>query len=132
MQLADFTFGERVQSDICETKALEQPSNGLRGTPIWKNKMRLWSGVVHGQICYFMSTLQTLSIIFYYATFGCRRPIKMSLLCHLQMTLPWGFPGGVRGDDTADERWGAFAAGGAAGFGSAAADDRGGGPALGA
>ena len=37
----------------------------------------------------------------------CRRPIKMSPLCHLQMTLPGGFPGGVGGDGSADERWGA-------------------------
>jgi hypothetical protein len=29
-----------------------------------------------------------------YASFICRRPIKMSLLCQLQMTLPWGFPRG--------------------------------------
>ena len=27
----------------------------------------------------------------------CRRPIKMSPLCQLEMTLPGGFPGGVRG-----------------------------------
>jgi hypothetical protein len=40
----------------------------------------------------------------------CRRPIKMSPLCQLQMTLPGGFPGGVRGDGSFDERWGAVAA----------------------
>src|SRR6516225_9067166 len=56
-------------------------------------------------------------------TAHCRRPIKMSLLRQLQMTLPGGFPGGVGGDDSADERWGADAARGAAGFGSAAIDD---------
>jgi hypothetical protein len=44
----------------------------------------------------------------------CRRPIKMSLLCQLEMTLPGGFPGGVWGDGSADERWGAGAARGAA------------------
>jgi hypothetical protein len=36
----------------------------------------------------------------------CRRPIKMSPLCHLQMTLPGGFQEGVKGDGSADERWG--------------------------
>ena len=41
----------------------------------------------------------------------CRRPIKMSPVCHLQMTLPGGFPGGVGGDGSSDERWGAFAPG---------------------
>ncbi len=66
------------------------------------------------------------------ADMTCRRRIKMSPLCQLEMTLPEGFSGGVGGDDTADERSGAFAAGGAAGFGSAAADERGGGPAFGA
>ena len=40
----------------------------------------------------------------------CRRPIKMSPLCQLEMTLPGGFPGGVRGDGSVDERWGAVAA----------------------
>src|SRR5215469_1670339 len=40
------------------------------------------------------------------------------------MTLPREFPGGVRGDGSADERSGADAARGAAGFGSEAADDR--------
>jgi hypothetical protein len=44
------------------------------------------------------------------ATAGCKRPIKMSPLCQLEMTLPGGFPGGVRGDGSADERWGADAA----------------------
>jgi hypothetical protein len=62
----------------------------------------------------------------------CRRPIKMSPVCQLEMTLPWGFPGGVEGDGAADERWGAFAAGGAAGSGSAAVDDNGGEPTFGA
>src|SRR5215472_16472363 len=62
----------------------------------------------------------------------CRRPIKMSPLCQLEMTLPGGFPGGVRGDGSADERWGADAARGAAGFGSKATNDGGGGPAAGA
>jgi len=38
-----------------------------------------------------------------YPTFRYRRPIKMSLLCPLQMTLPGGFPGGVRGEGSADE-----------------------------
>ena len=56
----------------------------------------------------------------------------MTLLCQLQMTLPGGFPGGVRGDGSADERSGACAARGAAGFGSVSADDRGGGAAAGA
>src|ERR1700752_2516368 len=60
-----------------------------------------------------------------YALNNCRRPIKMSLLCQLQMTLPWGFPGGVWGDSSADERSGAAAARGAAGFGSAGGDARG-------
>src|ERR1700739_2954074 len=36
------------------------------------------------------------------------------------MTLPGGFPGGVRGDGSADERWGVDAARGAAGSRSAA------------
>jgi len=40
------------------------------------------------------------------------------------MTLPREFPGGVRGDGSADERSGADAARDAAGFGSEAADDR--------
>src|SRR5271156_5987494 len=56
----------------------------------------------------------------------------MSPVCQLQMTLPEGYPGGVGGDDTADERSGAWAARGAAGFGSSAADERGGGAAFGA
>src|SRR5580700_6115671 len=56
----------------------------------------------------------------------------MSPLCQLQMTLPGGFPGGVRGDGSADERRGADAAGSAAGFGSEAIDDCGGGAAAGA
>jgi hypothetical protein len=50
----------------------------------------------------------------------------MSPACQLEMTLPGGIPGGVRGDYSADERWGADAARGVAGFGPAAADDRGG------
>src|SRR5437667_1629600 len=56
----------------------------------------------------------------------------MSPLCQLEMTLPGGNPGGVGGDGSADERWGTYKARGAAGFGSAAADDRGGGAAAGA
>ena len=39
------------------------------------------------------------------------------------MTLPGGFPGGVRGDGAADERWGTDAAGSAAGSGSEALND---------
>jgi hypothetical protein len=42
------------------------------------------------------------------------------------MTLPGGFPGGVGGDGSTDERWGAFAAGGTAGSGSETIDERGG------
>jgi hypothetical protein len=34
----------------------------------------------------------------------------MSPMCQLEMTLPRGFPGGVWGDGSADERWGAAAA----------------------
>src|SRR5262249_26780186 len=63
------------------------------------------------------------------AKFRCRRPIKMSPACHIEMTLPRGFPGGVWGDGTADERWGAAAARGAARFGSAKIAARGGGAA---
>ena len=62
----------------------------------------------------------------------CRRPIKMSPLCQLEMTLPGGFPGGVGGDGSADERWGAVAAGGAARSGSVTVDDEGSGAAAGA
>src|SRR5512132_1862741 len=58
---------------------------------------------------------------------SCRRRIKMSPLCRLEMTLPRGFPGGVRGDGSADERRGADAARSAAGSGSKTIDDRGGG-----
>lgn len=47
------------------------------------------------------------------------------------MTLPEDFSGGIRGDGTADERWGADVARGAAGFGSAPADDDGSGAASG-
>jgi hypothetical protein len=36
--------------------------------------------------------------------------MKMSLVCQLEMTLPGGSPGGVGGDGSADERWGAVAA----------------------
>src|SRR3984893_17843020 len=54
----------------------------------------------------------------------------MSPVCQLEMTLPRGYPGGVRGDGSADERWGTDKARGAAGSGSAAADDRGGGTAA--
>src|SRR5215469_6224000 len=49
----------------------------------------------------------------------------MSPLCQLQMTLPRGFAGGVWGDGSADERSGAAATRGPAGFGSAATDARG-------
>src|SRR5215467_6662041 len=63
---------------------------------------------------------------------SCRRPIKMSLLCQLEMTLPRGFPGGVGGDGSADERWGAVAAGSAARSGSETVDDEGSGAAAGA
>src|SRR5215469_15309130 len=45
-----------------------------------------------------------------YEELACRRPIKMSPLRQLEMTLPEGFPGGIRGDGLADERSGAFAA----------------------
>jgi hypothetical protein len=62
---------------------------------------------------------------------ACRRPIKMSPLCQLQMTLPGGFPGGVWGDGSADERSGAAAARGAAGFASGKIDGRSGGQLLG-
>jgi hypothetical protein len=63
---------------------------------------------------------------------NCRRPIKMSPVCQLQMTLPRGFPGGVGGDGSVDERWGAIAAGSAARSGSEAVDDDGSGTAAGA
>src|SRR6516165_9159068 len=66
----------------------------------------------------------------YYATFACRRPIKMSPACQLQMTLARGVPGGVWGGGFSDERSRTAAARGAAGFGSAAADARGGGAAA--
>jgi len=49
--------------------------------------------------------------------------MKMSLLCQLQMTLPGGFPGGIRGDGSADERWAAVAAGGGARSGLEAVND---------
>jgi hypothetical protein len=58
--------------------------------------------------------------------------MKMSPLCQSQMTLPWGFPGGAWGDGSADERWGADAARGAAGSGLETIDDRGGGAVAGA
>ena len=45
-----------------------------------------------------------------YALGPCRRPIKMSPLCQIEMTLPGDFPEGVWGDGTADERWRAWAA----------------------
>src|SRR5512132_3459675 len=61
-----------------------------------------------------------------YVDAHCRRRIKMSPLCQLEMTLPRGFLGGVRGDGLADERWGADAARSAAGSGSKTIDDRGG------
>ena len=63
----------------------------------------------------------------YYAIFACRRPLKMSPACQLQMTLPRGFSGGVWGDGSADERSRVAAARGAAGFGSAKIDGRSGG-----
>src|SRR6516165_1224829 len=56
----------------------------------------------------------------------------MSPLCQLEMTLPGGFPGGVGGDGSANERWGADAARGAARCGSDAIDDGGCGAAAGA
>ncbi len=56
----------------------------------------------------------------------------MSPVCRLEMTLPRGFPGGVWGDGSADERSGVAAARDAAGFGAKAADDGSGGPAVGA
>src|SRR5262245_56849032 len=62
----------------------------------------------------------------------CRRPIKMSPVCRLEMTLPGGFPGGVAGDGSSDERWGTFAGGSAAGVGPRATDDESGEPAFGA
>ena len=40
----------------------------------------------------------------------------MSPVCQLEMTLPRGFAGGVGGDGSSDERWGAFAAGGPEGL----------------
>jgi hypothetical protein len=52
----------------------------------------------------------------------CRRPIKMSPVCQLEMTLPWGFLGGVWGDGSGNERWRAYAARVAAGFGPTTAD----------
>src|SRR5215472_13537526 len=63
---------------------------------------------------------------------GCKRPIKMSPVCQLEMTLPGAFPGGVGGDGSADERWGAVAAGSAARFGSGSLNDAGGGSVVGA
>src|SRR6516162_909732 len=60
----------------------------------------------------------------------CRRPIKMSPVCQAETTHPGRLPGGVWDDGSADERWGDAAARGAAGFGSAATDDRGGGTAA--
>src|SRR5215831_20916549 len=54
----------------------------------------------------------------------------MSPVCHLEMTVPRGFAGGVWGDGLADERSGATAARGGARVGSAAVDDRGGGAAA--
>src|SRR6516165_3838291 len=54
----------------------------------------------------------------------------MSPVCQLEMTLPREFPGGVWGDGSADERWGAAAARGAAGFGSAKIDGGSGGAAA--
>jgi hypothetical protein len=56
--------------------------------------------------------------------------MKMSPVCQLQMTLR--FPGGVGGDGSADERWGAIAAGSAARSGPEAVDDGGSGTAAGA
>src|SRR5271166_3878846 len=91
----------------------------------------------HGVFAYlsrtaFRSDFAALSVMYNYATLICRRPIKMSPVCQLEMTLPGGFPGGVGGDDTTDERSGAFAAGGSAGFGPKATDDESRGPASGA
>jgi hypothetical protein len=54
----------------------------------------------------------------------CQRIDDLILVCLIEMTLPEDFSGGIRGDGTADERWGAVAARGAAGFGSAPAGRR--------
>ena len=54
----------------------------------------------------------------------------MSPVCHLEMTVPRGFAGGVWGDGSADDRSGAAAARGGVRFGSAAVDDRDGGAAA--
>jgi hypothetical protein len=62
----------------------------------------------------------------------CQRIDDLILVCLIEMTLPEDFSGGIRGDGTADERWGADAARGAAGFGSAPANDDGSGAASGA
>src|SRR6516165_7391244 len=56
----------------------------------------------------------------------------MSPACQLEMTLPGGFPGGIKGDGSADEGWGAVAAGSAARSGSETVDDGGSGAAAGA
>jgi Winged helix-turn helix len=53
-----------------------------------------------------------------YAARACRRPIKTSPACQLEMTFPGGFPRGTKGDGSADERWGVVAAGNAARSGS--------------
>src|SRR6516225_5346193 len=62
--------------------------------------------------------------------FICRGPIKMSPLCQLEMTLPGGSAGGIGSDGSADERWGAVAAGSAARSGSETVDDGGSGAAA--
>jgi hypothetical protein len=49
----------------------------------------------------------------------------MTPLCKVEMTLPEGFPGGLRGEGSADERWGAVASRSAARFGSETVDDGG-------
>jgi hypothetical protein len=56
----------------------------------------------------------------------------MSPGCQLEMTLSGGFPGGIKGDGSADERWGAVAAGSAARSGPETGDDGGSAAAAGA
>jgi len=55
-----------------------------------------------------------------YRTFLSKRPIKMAPVCQIEMTTAPEIFGGL-GDGSADERWRAAAARGAAGFGSATA-----------
>ena len=54
-----------------------------------------------------------------YATFACRRPIKMSLLCQLEMTLPGGsaelaYEPSVLGQTTGAASWAGASGGGRA------------------